>query len=188
MISRGKVFKNRSNYFELQTCAMRIMIGTFVMKSFLIFIFISFMALSAVAYAEPGLGFLKQNGDLKTKGRLNVIDGTSWAGSVQLSYHAPPKGAYDGDSGSDLFIKVKNPNVFVAGKTFDVKDKRFTLYVTEWATPSGYNVYDQSKLSGNFKVIENLKGGHIQLQLNISHLAFGERTVRYDLLVLLQYQ
>lgn len=114
-------------------------------------------------------GNLYYRADFNTGGRLYNVEGDYIIATYQLSYDAPPEGAYDGDSGSDFHFRITDEASLEEGKTYNLQDSTFSIYATEWASPAGYDVYGQEKMEGSMTIVRYDQFEELVIDLDLKY-------------------
>ncbi|MCP4441255.1 MAG: hypothetical protein GY810_20310 [Aureispira sp.] len=99
-------------------------------------------------------GYLHYYKDLDTKSRIRAVDGTGVVLQYGLEHNPSPEGAHDGDSGVQWFVRFLDKADLEKGKTYTLPTKSFEVYVVFWASPAGYKVITDDKLSGSFTLVD----------------------------------
>lgn len=133
------------------------------MKNLLIFLFILLFPPSLLAKQDNG--YLYYQSDLNTMDRVQIVKGSSITVHYQLSHVETPPGAYDGDSGVEFYLKIKNENILIPGKTYSLKDANLDVIIAEWASPAGYTKFKQDQLDGTLTILDYKKNQELRIHL-----------------------
>ena len=115
--------------------------------------------------AKDTTGYLYYKADLNATGRVQRIDGNAIVlNALGLNYQSGPEGAYDGDTGTDLFLKFNDDSLFQAGQTVELSNNKMAIYVAEWGSPSAYKLFDKNSVTGKIKILSYIKQKQIKIK------------------------
>lgn len=128
-------------------------------------IFLSIFLFPLSLFAKQNNGNLYYQSDFETTDRVQIVKGSYITAHYQLNYESGPPGAYDGDSGVEFYLKIKNENILIAGKTYSLKDANLDVMIAEWASPASYTKFKQDQLDGTLTILDYKKNQELRIHL-----------------------
>lgn len=139
-------------------------------KNFLSFLIFAALILSCnSAESKVKQGSLDYHSDLQGEHRLRNVAGAFITGDVEIEYDAPPKGAHDGDSGTNFYIRIRDEKKLVDGKSYEVPNSAFDIMIQLWASPAGSEIIEGEQVKGKITIKEYKPYYHLALDLDLMY-------------------